>query len=671
MILSRVGVAAAVAAVALVGTVAVAAPVPQAAAFVPATTPGAEAPAEPDPGAEEPVAEVGDLVPPTAGAPAPVPAPVPPAATPEDAGTAVVDEELDGERRPYPGSPDEEAALVADEDHRLNEVRLMSSLAGTAAQLRRPFRLVTGSSYTLVLPSRSGAYTITDLLDLAPQTFIRQADGTFLLSEHIVVQQGATLQLNAPSRLELRLASDADGFVSIVSYGGRIEVKGTERTPVLVTSWDRQAGAPDLRTQDGRAYIRAIGGQVGMSNVRLTQLGFWSGRTGGLSMTGTDRPNPGALDELGRSITDPGALNGDIPTTTSLDGALPAGDLPLAEYDIDAPRYSYVSVSLNNTATDGNAFGVFVAGANGVDIRGGGFDNSLVDGVTLHRFVTNVVVQATRSTGNGGDGFVLARATTGTILSEVDASRNARNGVTISGLPLASGPTATGTSIGAYGNNAVSNSHAEGNGRYGIEVIGGHDLNVNANDLVGNDMGIVVRGGARAVSVVGNNVTDPTRQGIAVRDGVTDTVVSGNIVSGGETSVYVRASAVEVTRNTLAEASVHGITLVGDAEGTDVQENTISGRGPSAIDYARAESIDPRDFDNELSRWTDTTPWLVTLGRIFQPLNLLWTILGIVVVVTAVRGLRYRGRRAHPYEDKRPVTTDVDVVEPVPTLVGR
>jgi hypothetical protein len=394
-----------------------------------------------------------------------------------------------------------------------------------------------------------------------------------------------------------------------------------------------------------------------MSNVRLTQLGFWSGRTGGLSMTGTDRPNPGALDELGRSITDPGALNGDIPTTTSLDGALPAGDLPLAEYDIDAPRYSYVSVSLNNTATDGNAFGVFVAGANGVDIRGGGFDNSLVDGVTLHRFVTNVVVQATRSTGNGGDGFVLARATTGTILSEVDASRNARNGVTISGLPLASGPTATGTSIGAYGNNAVSNSHAEGNGRYGIEVIGGHDLNVNANDLVGNDIGIVVRGGARAVSVVGNNVTDPTRQGIAVRDGVTDTVVSGNIVSGGETSVYVRASAVEVTRNTLAEASVHGITLVGDAEGTDVQENTISGRGPSAIDYARAESIDPRDFDNELSRWTDTTPWLVTLGRIFQPLNLLWTILGIVVVVTAVRGLRYRGRRAHPYEDKRPVTS--------------
>ncbi|OLT15094.1 hypothetical protein BJF78_16730 [Pseudonocardia sp. CNS-139] len=388
-------------------------------------------------------------------------------------------------------------------------------------------------------------------------------------------------------------------------------------------------------------------------------------------MTGTDRPSPGALDELGRSVTDPVEANRPAGATTSLEGALPAGDLPLPAFDIDAPRYSYVSVSLNETVTDGNAFGLFIAGANGVDIRGGGFDNSLVDGVTLHRFVTNVVVEGARASGNGGDGFVLARATTGTILSEVQAVRNARNGVTISGLPLASGPTATGTSIGDYGNNAVSNSRAEANGRYGIEVVGGHDLNVSANELVANDMGIVVRGGARGVSVVGNNVSDAGRQGIAVRDAVTESVVSGNIVSGGETSVYVRASAVEVSRNTLAGASMHGITLVGDVEGTDVQENTISGRGPSAIDVARAESVDARDFENVTSGWSDTTPWLVTLKRIFQPLNLLWTILGLIVVVTAIRGLRRRAGRAHPYADKLPVTTEADVVVPIPTAAGR
>ncbi|OLT15095.1 hypothetical protein BJF78_16735 [Pseudonocardia sp. CNS-139] len=288
MIARRVLVAAAVAALALAGTAAAAVPVPQAVAYTAAPAPDAGAePAAADPedeaGREEPAGDAGGAAPPAA--PPVQPPAVPPPAAPEDEqaedSPAVVDEELDGARRPYPGSPEEEAALVADEDHRLNEVRMMSSVAGTSEQLRRPYRLVTGSSYTLVLPSRSAAYSITDLLDLAPQTFVRQADGTFLLSEHIVVQQGATLQLNAPGKLELRLASDADGFVSIVSYGGRVEITGTAGAPVLVTSWDRQANTPDVHTQDGRAYIRAIGGQVGMSHVHLTNLGFWSGRTGG------------------------------------------------------------------------------------------------------------------------------------------------------------------------------------------------------------------------------------------------------------------------------------------------------------------------------------------------------------------------------------------------------
>jgi len=65
----------------------------------------------------------------------------------------------------------------------------------------------------------------------------------------------------------------------------------------------------------------------------------------------------------------------------------------------------------------------------------------------------------------------------------------------MSGLPLANGPNATGTSSGDYGNNSVSDSRAEGNGRYGIEVV----------------------------------------------------------------------------RNTLADASVHGIALVGDVEGSTLQ----------------------------------------------------------------------------------------------------
>lgn len=598
------------------------------------------------------------------------PPPVPEVPPSSGAGAAAVevDEESVVGRSPYPGSPQEEAVLVAEEDTRLLEVRTLGSLSRfNTTQLKAPYRLVTGASYTLVLPERVEPYRIPDLLRLAPQTFVRQPDGAYLLSEHLVVDEGATLLLDAPDPLVIRMASDAGGFVSIVSYSGRIEVTGAPDAPVTITSWDRQAAAPDTDTRDGRAYLRAIGGQVGMRNATLTALGFWSGRTGGLALTGTDRPNAGALDALGEELAVPGPPDGEAPDAP---GASPSvrvdRALPVPEFDIDQPAFSYVSASLVDTVTNGNAFGLFVATANGVDIRGSAFDNSLVDGMVLHRFVTNAVVEGTRATGNAGDGMVLSRATTGTVLSEVDASRNTRNGISMSGLPLANGPNATGTSSGDYGNNSVSDSRAEGNGRYGIEVVGGHDIGVRANVLHGNDMAVVVRGGARAVAVADNTITEPTRHGIAVRDGVTAATVSGNTVTGGETAVHVRDSAVEVVRNTLTDASVHGITLVGDVEGSTLQQNTVSGRGPSALDVQRADGVDRREFDNELGGWSDTTPWLVTLKRVLQPLNLLWATLAVIVIVTALRGARRRTGVVHPYADSRPLTTAADVVVPAP-----
>lgn len=576
-------------------------------------------------------------------------------------------------RRPYPGDPELEAALVAAEDDRLVEVNTVDSLARWSdLALNTPYRLLTGSAYTLVLTPRKDVYTVQDLLGLAPQTFVRQPDGAYLLSEHIVVQSGATLNLTSSGGLRLRLASDADGFVSIVNYGGRLNVLGAEGAPTRITSWDRTAEAPDLVTEDGRAYIRSIGGQVAFQHARLSDLGFWSGRTGGLSLTGTDRPNSGSLDELGdtmrvgkraereraleeleQSETPSVGLGGTGRATLSQ--VLPAGDLPVPQVDIDSPEYSYVSASLQDTVIDGNAFGLFVSSANGVDIRTSTFSDSLVDGLVMHRYVTNAVVEDTAAIGNAGDGIVLARATTGIVLSEVVARDNARNGISVSGLPLADGPSATGISVGSYGNNSVSNSRLLDNGRYGVEVIGGSNIGVQANDLRGNDMGIVVREGAQDVSVVGNQVVDAERQGIALRDGVEDATVSGNIVSGGEVSIYLRDTTAEVVRNTLTDASMHAVSLVGEVGGSTLRENTIGGRGPSAIDSKRAVDLELGKYDNDVSGWNDTTPFLVTLKRFLQPLTLMWILLGLLVVFTAVRGARRHRRFTHPYADKAPL----------------
>ena len=132
-----------------------------------------------------------------------------------------------------------------------------------------------------------------------------------------------------------------------------------------------------------------------------------------------------------------------------------------------------------------NAFGLFTASANGVDIRDSSFEDNLVDGLVMHRFVTNAVIESSKADGNAGDGIVLSRATTGIVLSEVEASSNHRNGLTMSGLPLANGPSATGSSVGSYGNNTVSNSRLDHNGRYGVEVLGGTNISILTTQAIG------------------------------------------------------------------------------------------------------------------------------------------------------------------------------------------
>ena len=100
----------------------------------------------------------------------------------------------------------------------------------------------------------------------------------------------------------------------------------------------------------------------------------------------------------------------------------------------------------------------------------------------MHRFVTEPSSWRTpaRST-TAATGPAWSRATTGRKPQQVTASDNARNGISISGVPLASGPSARATAVKSYGDNTVNDSTASGNARYGVEVIGGDTVGVVSN----------------------------------------------------------------------------------------------------------------------------------------------------------------------------------------------
>ncbi|MEU8000969.1 right-handed parallel beta-helix repeat-containing protein [Catellatospora sp. NPDC049111] len=565
-----------------------------------------------------------------------------------------------------PADAERQAALVAAEDRWLNQVRAVTAVAplrdllsrapgSTTQKWDRPYRLDTAGGYTLVLTARTAAYTVDDLLRLAPQTFVRQQQGAYLLTENIYINSGARLKLAHPGGLELRLASRSSGFVAIVSFGGGLTLEGTKQAPVRVTSWDPRTGKPDTDVRDGRAYLRAIGGNFAMSHTRAAHLGFWSGRTGGVSLTGTDRPDTGAVE--GPSAATPGRI---LPGEVRV---LSGGRVASPDSRFTVPSLSYVSGTIGDSEFVGNAYGLFVSSADGIKITDTKVRDSMQHGVVLHRFATNAVIERTVSQHNGGDGFLLSRATQQVRITNTTAERNGGNGFTLSGRPLADGPSASGQSTASYGANTVSHSTARGNGHYGFEILGGLSVSIQENQIEGGDMGIVARLGVRDLTLTANRLTDQRRQAIAIRDGVAGARINGNLIESTQTGVYVRDSVAEVRGNTIHDANSHGVTFVGAVGGSVAAGNAITGIGPSAVDTGRAEGkLTVRD--NQTDAWLDTSTLWARVRHYASPMTLLWTTILLLIVVLAFR--RRREDHGHPYAATKPLFPG----EPPPARTG-
>lgn len=550
----------------------------------------------------------------------------------------------------YPGNPASEARLVEQEDERLVYVRTISAAARWRVEgLEGPYRIRTGPSYTLVLPARTEAYTVPDLLTLAPNAFRLQDNGSYLLSESIAVLAGATLSLASPDvskALDLRLESGAESFVSLVALGGSLALDGSETSRVSVTSWDSTIAAPDSSTVDGRAYIRVIGGHASFAYSDVSNLGFWSGNTGGLSLTGTDAV---------------GTFSDEQPTPAEAQAAasgarlLPDAELATLSQE-SAQDYSVVTAGIENLRVTNNAFGLFVTNARDIAVRDTSITGSLVDGLVLHRFVSNATISRTTSASNAVDGFSIGRSTKGISLEGVQARANGRNGISLDGRPLADGPNAVGTAVDAYGSSQVAGGSFERNARYGIEVIGGSGLTIQNNRLGANEVGIVVNAGAKGVRITGNTLDGHSRQSIAVRDAESSADVSGNSITGGNTGIYVRDAGAAVTGNTMKGISNHGITLLGDVRDTTVTGNYVGGDGSMAI--WSEQSVGGTLGENDVLGWVPAYTVERAVRSVFQPLTFIWFVLALLLVVTAIA----RGKHAEriirsPYADRVPLTS--------------
>jgi hypothetical protein len=479
------------------------------------------------------------------------------------------------------------------------------------------FRVLTEPRASLVLPERDESYPGDDLAADAPESVEVTADGGYLVKEHLAVLEGATLEVKAGQRL--LLASDASGFSSLVTLGGTLQVVGQADQRVQITSWDAQTGAADLTTQDGRAYVRVNEGTATLANADFSNLGFWSGRTGGLALVGGQHPN-----------VEPEQADWSEEGTPTI--PLEPSDLP-----------HRVLAELNSVSATGNAYGIYATFAESLSIAGSTVSGSLIDGILLDEGVTSSIVTGTTTSDNAVDGLV-SHAGSGLTLEGITASQNGRNGLTLDGTPLAEAPDGGGDDVAAFGGYSVRGGVFTDNARYGVEVVGGVDTTVAGAKISGGDMGIVLAQAPQQVTISDNTVRDAERQGIAIRDQAAAVRASGNRVSGGDVGIYARNSEVFLERNAITDSAQFGITVAGSMRGSKVSDNEISGSGAGATAINAERAFNVSVEGNVVDGWVTSRSLQQVLATIFQPLTILWSAI-LAVVALAIFWRLGRGPR--------------------------
>jgi nitrous oxidase accessory protein NosD len=532
---------------------------------------------------------------------------------------------------------DRQAQLVLGEDQRLVDVRI-AARSRVVTFPRLSYVVQTTGYPTLVLVARRAAYTFDDLRALAPQKFTIEPDGSYLLREHILIDAGATLALAPGQPTTIRMASGRKGFVSIVSGGGRLRLLGSAAAPLTITSWDEAAAAPDTTVRDGRAYLLAQG-QLVVRHTKVTDLGFWSGRTGGLALEGVQAGGGGAeVSEVAP------AAGSESSSSNRQAQVLPAGPQATSTSSDDQ-----ITGEISDSEIDGNAFGVFITGSSGISVRNVVILDSLVYGLVLHRNVTTARVEQVRVERSGADGVVITRGVEAAVLSQLTSSGNGGDGVSITGTPLATGPSPSGGSVRQFGNNVLSASLIKNNGGAGIRVIGGHDVRMIGNSIEGGHQGILVTRGASDVVIEANRVVGAQANGIQVR-GTGTVEVAGNSVRGMPTGIHVADADVEATDNTVAGATLHAVSLVGAIRGSSVRNNTLSGSGSSAIDLSRiSDDTEPELQANDTNGWQRVITKDGLISTLTHPLTLIWLAIAVLVVSSTVLRRRRRNLTGTPY----------------------
>lgn len=422
-----------------------------------------------------------------------------------------------------------ESRLLAAEDARLRQASL-----GEAVGIAR-----VGD--TVVLGARRRPYSVLDLIRVGGAE--RTSKTVVTVVRPVLVRRDATLAFSDADRsATLRLASGPKGRASLVAWGGSIELAGSAEKPLKVVGWDVEKDAPDTSTQNGRPYIRVKDGTLVVRHVELSHLGFWSGRTGGLSLTGSNET---------RAVA---AVN-----------HVRADDLHIGFYASGAQRVR----SKRLTVVRPQRHGV-----------------ELTNRSTKARFEELVVRDA------GEDGVSVSNGTSDVTLMEPRIHDSGGWAVDMNGSPLAEGLNSAGYGVDNYAGLSLSDGSLLDNRAGGVRLRAVDDVRLSATKVRSEPHAVVVHGAAKGVVVSEADLASSDASALVLDERVTDAVVRDSTLEGHEVGIEVEDSSAEIIGNEITVGTGHGVQVSGRKAEAEVADNEIHGRGSGAVSADGGATLD-------------------------------------------------------------------------------
>jgi Right handed beta helix region len=493
------------------------------------------------------------------------------------------------------GDATQEASLVTKEDNRIR------ALLHDTNHILKPQLVATfGSLPTLVLSPARRAYTSADLIKY--HALVMLPNHVALLQDNVFVAADARLTLGGSALRTLYLNNGRGGFATIVTWGGTLSFAGSAAQPMTIMGWDRTASRAATDVGTGRSYLRDVGGRMTLSEVRVSSLGFWSGRTGGVAWSGAT-----------------GLMSGGSATSSTFTG---------------------------------NAYGAFVSRGDGIVFNGDLFESNELDGLHIHRYSDDASVMNSSAVRNGGSGFSIGPATGDVQLTNDVSEHNAGDGYFVNGKPLATSASASGGATTPGSGTLIKNSAALRNGKIGILVEGGTGAVVESDQICAAVTAVAIRYNVTDSVVTGNDIGCSPRSGLSLGPGTPGLTVSGNSIAGARIGILLSSSGpVKLDNNQITGATVFGISARGPASAITGVGDAISGTGPRAID-ARTNASTPALSSANVSGWTSDNPVTFVSYLEYHPLAALW--LGVAVLILMGWAWSHRHHLpSHPYANTR------------------